>query len=46
MQMPRWAAIPRNLSISLGDEELSERMRMAHESATVPGELKIEVKDV
>lgn len=31
---------------SLGDEELSERMRMAHESATVPGELKIEVKDV
>ena len=29
---------------SLGDEELSERMRMAHESATVPGELKIEVK--
>lgn len=31
---------------SLGDEELSERMRMAHESATVPGELKIEVKNV
>lgn len=31
---------------SLGDEELSERMRKAHESATVPGELKIEVKDV
>ena len=31
---------------SLGDEELSERMRIAHESATVPGELKIEVKDV
>lgn len=31
---------------SLGDEKLSERMRMAHESATVPGELKIEVKDV
>lgn len=31
---------------SLGDEELSERMLMAHESATVPGELKIEVKDV
>ena len=29
MQMPRWAAIPRNLSIQLGDEELSERMRMA-----------------
>ena len=29
---------------SLGDEELSERMRMAHENATVPGELKIEVK--
>lgn len=45
MQMPRWAAIPEELVDSLGDEKLSERMRMAHESATVPGELKIEVKD-